>query len=133
MNAIRMYYGGPRGLKVGETVLPNEQLEALAKVESAKRRGGIDQAAVGVLQRREGYISVTTDRKIARVFASLNPTGGALYQVEIETDGIEHDSRAPSVSFRVKSATVAVVYDAFVDHDSRGMTKLARYVGAHEK
>jgi hypothetical protein len=104
---VKFYHGGIRGLKQGEKILP----------PSVTGNSTLLQYATEIAPdgpQRKDRIYLTTDKKAARLFASVVPRGD-VYEVipdsELEDDP---DCSVPGISYQCTSATIKRVVELSV-------------------
>lgn len=103
-------------------------------------------SGLGQIAQRTDKVYVTSDVKLARVYAGMwtNPTakvpragGGSVYQVEIEDGSLEPDEdllSLPGVSFQAKSAAIVGVQYKSVPHNKGQFAKkLAEVLHQHSR
>jgi len=106
-NIKRYYHGGVRGLKQGDKILPPSVTGNSTLLQFAR-----EIAPTG--PQREDRVYITTDKKAARLYASVMPRGD-VYEVipdgELEDDP---DCVVAGLSYQCQSATIKRVIDISV-------------------
>lgn len=121
---MRLYHGGPPGLRVGDTITPDPNrtehlIDGCPTCEARKAGKPLDDD-----DNDPTRVYVTTDREYARIYAAGYPDGG-LYRVEVdETDMVPSNDPVPS--WGVLSARVVGVYDALVRLTPRELRRAMR-------
>jgi hypothetical protein len=106
-NQVRYYHGGVRGLKQGDKILPPSVTGTSTLLQYAQE---IDPDG----PQRADRIYLTTDKRAARMYASIVPRGD-VYEV-IPNGELEHDPDCSieGYSFQCESATIKRVTDLSV-------------------
>lgn len=132
----RLWHGGAPGRQPGDLLLPpSETGLAYTRATMSAEKGFQGQIA-----QSSALVYVTTDRELARAYASgwsldgLTLGGGSLYRVD--ADELEPDQdllSLPGVSFQTAQARVLTVYDAYVPLDRvRSSRTFERVLRAHD-
>lgn len=103
----RYYHGVVRGLKKGDKILPPSETGKSTLLQYAKQ---IDQNC----DQRPDMVYITTDKKWAKVYASIFPRGDVY---EVIPDGVveyDPDCKEPGLSYQCSSATVKRVLEISV-------------------
>ena len=126
---MRLFHGGPPGLRPGDTIEPPAQGDTRHLVDGCPtceaRRAGTPLEGDDLTP---GLIYVTTDRDYAAIYAHGYPRG-AVYQVT--TDAPLTPSADPAPAWSCSSATVTTVIDPLVQRSPHDLRRLSRrYLGA---
>ena len=101
------FHGGPRGLWVGDALVPADALPTAAN----ETLTGIaaEMGAADIARRDRVYVTVAFTA--AAMFAALRPTPGVVYEVE-PVGALEHDpdTNESGLSFMCERATVRRVH-----------------------
>lgn len=97
----RLFHGGPAGLRVGDRIVPRNQL-ATRGVQRDPRTDPADA----------GRVYVSTDPDIAEAFAVANPGRSSVYEVEVRPQAaLELDPDFPTLHcFSAPAATIIAVH-----------------------
>lgn len=103
----RFYHGGVRGLKKGDKILPPITTGNSTLLQYAQQ---IDPNG----PQREDLVYITTDKKAARMYASIIPRGDVYEVVPDEDLADDPDCTVPGLSYQCASATIKRVVDISV-------------------
>lgn len=116
IEAVRFYHGGPKGLAVGEHILPATEVGHARSLDREIPTDGIDDAA---------WVHVTTERDLAATYASTVAGGGCVYEVAPPWPlRVNRDSSRPDINFRCRRAEIKAVHEV----DPREMERRGRMV-----
>lgn len=111
IESVRFFHGGPRGLAVGDHILPAAEVGHARSVDGPVPIEGIEDAA---------WVHVTTDRDLAVTYASTIAGGGCLYEVAPPWPlRVNHDSVRPDISFRCLRAEIIAIHEISPDETAR--------------
>jgi hypothetical protein len=132
--AQRLWHGGAPDLRPGDPLLPPAVTGAYSR-----RQISLEEGLPNIAQ-RDDLVYATTDRELARAWASFwtrdgqQYGGGSLYVVDLEDPQPDEDLLStPDLSWQARTGRVLQIYDSHVAFDRKYLRILQRVATENDR